>query len=79
MYCCKWLDWISSSSIPRPCLFEDWYEQDFPEDYMIGISEKGWIIDQLAFNWVQKFNKSTKGGRAHNGYCLLLIDNTSYY
>jgi hypothetical protein len=68
--------WIGSPLLlfPGHIYLEDWYEQGLPEDYMIGVLEKGWITDQLAFDWLQRFNKATKN-RACNGYCLLLMDN----
>ena len=53
---------------------EDWYTQDLPEDYRIGVSNNGYITDELAFQWIQHFDEHTRH-RAAGKKRLLLMDN----
>lgn len=36
---------------------EEWYLQDnFEDDWMIAVTDNGFISDELVFEWLQKFN-----------------------
>jgi hypothetical protein len=50
-----------------------------PQDWVIIITENGWMINEIGLEWVKYFDKNTKS-RTMGGYCLLILDgHESYY
>jgi hypothetical protein len=51
-----------------------WYkEEDLPQDWVIGVSENGWTTNKLGIEWLEHFDKHTKG-RVVGSHRLLVID-----
>jgi hypothetical protein len=54
---------------------ERWYNGTFPEDYHVNTSVKGYISDDIAFDWVQHFHEHKKDRISKpNPPRLLLMD-----
>jgi hypothetical protein len=51
-----------------------WYkEESVPRDWVLAVSENGWITNELGLKWLEHFNRHTKE-RSVGGYCLLILD-----
>lgn len=51
-----------------------WYEDSgLPQDWVITLSENGWTTNEIGFEWIQHFDKHTKG-RTVGRYRLLVLD-----
>jgi hypothetical protein len=50
-----------------------WYEENIPNDWVFGVSDKGWTNNELGLAWIKHFDKSTRGRRVGT-YRLLLLD-----
>jgi hypothetical protein len=54
---------------------EEWFLQDnLDDDWQIAVTPNGYISDELAFEWLQKFDFETQN-QAKSGYRMLLMDN----
>jgi hypothetical protein len=52
----------------------NWYEEDdLPHDWVIGVSENGWITNELGLDWLKHFDAHTKE-RTVRSHRLLVID-----
>ena len=52
-----------------------WY-RDLPLDWTVGVSDNGWTIDELGFEWVKHFDQHT-AARTAGVYRLLILDGHS--
>lgn len=50
-----------------------WYSEELPPDWVISMSENGWIINESGFQWFQHFEKHT-AGRIKGTKRLLVLD-----
>lgn len=51
-----------------------WYENyELPKDWVIALSDNGWTTNERGLEWIQHFNKHTKG-RTIGAYRLLVLD-----
>jgi hypothetical protein len=41
-------------------ILERWFEEPLPDDWVISVASTGYINSELAFEWLQHFNKHTK-------------------
>ena len=58
---------------------EDWYKDcGLPDDYMIAISNNGYITDELGFEWIQHFNLKTKPQNPADWRLLILNNHGSH-
>jgi hypothetical protein len=44
-----------------------------PRDWVLAVSENGWITNELGLKWLEHFNRHTKE-RSVGGYRLLILD-----
>jgi hypothetical protein len=42
------------------CILAGWFDVYDKPDYMIGVSDSGYINDLLAFQWIQHFDRHTR-------------------
>jgi hypothetical protein len=72
----------SGSIIPPMIIFagkaymEEWFQQGVDNNYLFAISDKGFISDSLALEWLHHFDQHTKQ-HARKQYRLLLLDNAN--
>lgn len=51
----------------------NWYINEIPRDWAIGVSDNGWTTNELGLEWIKHFDKHTKD-RMKGAYRLLIID-----
>lgn len=51
----------------------NWYTNETPRDWAIGVSDNGWTTNELGLEWIKHFDKHTKD-RMKGAYRLLIID-----
>ena len=57
---------------------EAWYDEEIP-DYYTAVTEKGYVNDQIAFEWLQKFYEETKDCIRKGEKCILIFDGYIIY
>ena len=51
-----------------------WYKDpDLPHEWVITLSENGWTMNEIGFEWIQHFEKYTRSC-TKGTYCLLILD-----
>ncbi|KAF7572901.1 hypothetical protein PtrM4_078060 [Pyrenophora tritici-repentis] len=56
-----------------------WYkEEDLPQDWVIRVSENGWTNNKLGLQWLEHFDRHTKG-KTISSYRLLVLDGHESY
>jgi len=53
---------------------EQWFPDKLPDDYVIAVSPRGYVTDQLALHWLDHFDLHTKGRVKRGQSRLLLMD-----
>ena len=56
-----------------------WYkEESLPRDWVIAVSENGWTTNKLGIEWLEHFDRHTKG-RVVGSHRLLVLDGHESY
>ena len=50
-----------------------WYEEELPQDWLLGVSDNGWTTNEHGMDWLRHFNAYTEP-RTIGGYRLLILD-----
>src|SRR6266566_9359416 len=59
---------------------EDWYRNNScPSDWVIGINENGWIMNELGFEWIKYFDQYIRSCIIGMKYLLILDGYNSHY
>jgi DDE superfamily endonuclease len=70
----------SGWALPPTVIFEGkvhqstWYRTEIPDDWVIGVSENGWMSDQLGYKWLTEIFDKHTWNHTVGKYHLLFLD-----